>query len=571
MKISKKATTIAVINQKGGTGKTTTCENLGVGLAMEGKKVLLVDADPQGSLTVSMGWQDPDALPTTLSTLMQKAMNDQCIPPGEGILHHAEGVDLIPANIELAGLEVALVNTMSREKVMKQVLESAKREYDYILIDCTPSLGMLTVNALAAADSALIPVQAQYLSAKGLEQLLQTVQKVRRQINPKLKIEGILLTMTDSRTIYGQQISNLIRQAYGKHLKVFDQTIPRSVRAAETSTTGKSIFQYDPKGKVAEAYHSIAKEVLTNAENSLNVSLRGADDIFSTEESRQEQQREQVQQIPIGELFPFKNHPFKVLDDESMQRTVESVEQYGVLSPLIARPRPEGGYEIISGHRRQHAAQLAGLETLPVIVRQMDDDAAVLLMVDSNLQRENILPSERAFAYKMKLEALKNQGARSDLTSPQVAAKFRSDDAVAKDQGISGDTVRRYIRLTNLVPELLDMVDEKKIAFNPAVELSYLDTNQQRDFLEAMQDTQNAPSLSQAQRLKKLAQEGHFSYDVAFAVMGEEKKDELDKVVIKNDTLRKYFPRSYTPKQMEDTIIKLLDQWQRKQQRQNER
>ena len=254
MKISKKATTIAVINQKGGTGKTTTCENLGVGLAIEGKKVLLVDADPQGSLTVSMGWQDPDALPTTLSTLMQKAMNDQCIPPGEGILHHAEGVDLIPANIELAGLEVALVNTMSREKVMKQVLESTKRQYDYILIDCTPSLGMLTVNALAAADSALIPVQAQYLSAKGLEQLLQTVQKVRRQINPKLKIEGILLTMTDSRTIYGQQISNLIRQAYGKHLKVFEQTIPRSVRAAETSTTGKSIFQYDPKGKVAEAY-----------------------------------------------------------------------------------------------------------------------------------------------------------------------------------------------------------------------------------------------------------------------------------------------------------------------------
>ena len=307
------------------------------------------------------------------------------------------------------------------------------------------------------------------------------------------------------------------------------------------------------------------------SKGSLNVSLKGADDIFSTEESRQEQQREQVQQISIGELFPFKDHPFKVLDDESMQRTVESVEQYGVLSPLIARPRPEGGYEIISGHRRQHAAQLAGLDTLPVIVRNMDDDAAVLLMVDSNLQRENILPSERAFAYKMKLEALKNQGARSDLTSPQVAAKFRSDDVVAKDQGISGDTVRRYIRLTSLIPELLDMVDEKKIAFNPAVELSYLDTNQQRDFLEAMQDTQNAPSLSQAQRLKKLAQEGHFSYDVAFAVMGEEKKGELDKVVIKNDTLRKYFPRSYTPKQMEDTIIKLLDQWQRKQQRQNER
>ena len=306
--------------------------------------------------------------------------------------------------------------------------------------------------------------------------------------------------------------------------------------------------------------------------NSLNVSLKGADDIFSTEESRQEQQREQVQQIPIGELFPFKDHPFKVLDDESMQRTVESVEQYGVLSPLIARPRPEGGYEIISGHRRQHAAQLAGLDVLPVIVRQMDDDAAVLLMVDSNLQRENILPSERAFAYKMKLEAIKNQGARSDLTSGQIVQKSKlSIERVAEDAGEGYKTVQRFIRLTNLVPELLDMVDEKKIAFNPAVELSYLDEAQQRDFLEAMNDTQNAPSLSQAQRLKKLAQEGHFSYDVAFAVMGEEKKDELDKVVIKNDTLRKYFPRSYTPKQMEDTIIKLLDQWQRKQQRQNER
>ena len=308
--------------------------------------------------------------------------------------------------------------------------------------------------------------------------------------------------------------------------------------------------------------------------NSLNVSLKGADDIFSTEESRQEQQREQVQQIPIGELFPFKNHPFKVLDDESMQRTVESVEQYGVLSPLIARPRPEGGYEIISGHRRQHAAQLAGLDALPVIVRQMDDDAAVLLMVDSNLQRETILPSERAFAYKMKLEAMKHQAGRPTQDNySQVGNNFGtlSSEEMAEELGTSKNQIFRYIRLTNLVPELLDMVDEKKIAFNPAVELSYLDESQQRDFLEAMNDTQNAPSLSQAQRLKKLAQEGHFSYDVAFAVMGEEKKDELDKVVIKNDTLRKYFPRSYTPKQMEDTIIKLLEQWQRKRQQQHDR
>ena len=304
---------------------------------------------------------------------------------------------------------------------------------------------------------------------------------------------------------------------------------------------------------------------------SLNVSLKGADDIFSTEESRQEQQREQVQQIPIGELFPFKNHPFKVLDDESMQRTVESVEQYGMLSPLIARPRPEGGYEIISGHRRQHAAQLAGLDTLPVIVRQMDDDAAVLLMVDSNLQRENILPSERAFAYKMKLEALKNQGARSDLTSAQVGRKLETADIVGQESGDSRNQVRRFIRLTNLIPELLDMVDEKKIAFNPAVELSYLDESQQRAFLEAMNDTQNAPSLSQAQHLKKMAQQGEFSYEKAFDVMGQEKKSEKDTVTIKNETLRKYFPRSYTPKQMEEKIIQLLDAWQKKQQRSNER
>ena len=304
---------------------------------------------------------------------------------------------------------------------------------------------------------------------------------------------------------------------------------------------------------------------------SLNVSLKGADDIFSTEESRQEEQREQVQQIPIGELFPFKNHPFKVLDDDSMSDTVESVKQYGVLSPLIARPRPKGGYEIISGHRRQHAAELAGLETLPVIVREMSDDAAVILMVDSNLQREHILPSERAFAYKMKLDAIKNQGARSDLTSPQVASKFRSDDEVAKGQGISGDTVRRFIRLTNLIPELLDMVDNKTVSFNPAVELSYLSPEQQQEVIRAMDDTQNFPSVSQAKRIKKLAQDGTFTTETVVAIMGEEKKSELDTVTIKNDTLKKYFPRSYTPKQMEDTIIKLLEQWQKKRQRSEER
>ena len=304
-----------------------------------------------------------------------------------------------------------------------------------------------------------------------------------------------------------------------------------------------------------------------------NLALKGLDDLFSTEENRQEEQREQVQQIPIDELHPFTNHPFKVLDDEAMTRTVESIAQYGVLAPLIARPRPDGdGYEIISGHRRQYAAKLAGLDTLPVIVRQMSDDAAVILMVDSNLQREHILPSERALAYKMKLDAMRRTSGRpSKENVSQIGTQKRSDQIMAEELGESRNQIQRFIRLTNLIPELLDMVDEKKISFNPAVELSYLDESQQRDFLEAMEDTQNAPSLSQAQQLKKMAQQGEFSYEKAFDVMGQEKKSEKDTVTIKNETLRKYFPRSYTPKQMEEKIIQLLDAWQKKQQRRNER
>ena len=301
--------------------------------------------------------------------------------------------------------------------------------------------------------------------------------------------------------------------------------------------------------------------------NGLNVALKGLDDLFSSEETRQEEQREQVQQIPVNELFPFKNHPFKVLDDDAMTRTVESISQFGVLAPLIARPRPEGGYEIISGHRRKHAAELAHLDTLPVIVRNMEDDAATILMVDSNLQREHILPSERAFAYKMKLNAMRRTSGRPSKENPrQVVGNFETAEIIGKESGESGRQVQRFIRLTNLVPELLDMVDEKKISFNPAVELSYLDAKQQQDFLEAMDASQNAPSLSQAIRIKKLAQQSEFSYDAVYDIMNEEKKSELDTVTIKNETLRKYFPRSYTPRQMESIIIKLLDQWQLKKQ-----
>ena len=298
--------------------------------------------------------------------------------------------------------------------------------------------------------------------------------------------------------------------------------------------------------------------------NNLNVTLKGLDELlFSTEEQRQEEKREQVQQIPIDELYPFTNHPFKVLEDDSMAQTVKSIKEYGILSPLIARPRPDGdGYEIISGHRRQFAAREAGLETLPVIVRDMDDDAATILMVDSNLQREQISPSEKAFAYKMKLDALKHQGARSDLTSRQVVGKLEAAALVGKVSDESGRQVQRYVRLTNLIPELLDMVDNKKISFNPAVELSYLDEKQQRAFLEAMDSTQNAPSVSQAQKLKKMAQKGEFTAEKASESREQEKKSELDTVTIKNEILRKYFPRNYTPRQMEQKIIQLLDAWQ---------
>lgn len=302
-----------------------------------------------------------------------------------------------------------------------------------------------------------------------------------------------------------------------------------------------------------------------------NISLTSYDDIFETDESRAESQLERVQNISISELVPFKDHPFKVVDDEAMLRTTESIAQYGVLTPLIARPLEGGGYEIISGHRRAHAAEMAGLTEVPVLVRQMDDDAATVLMVDSNLQRENILPSERAYAYKMKLEAMKHQGSRSDLTSCQVGTKLRSDQLVAENTGDSARTVQRYIRLTNLIPELLEMVDQKQISFNPAVELSYLAPEEQEIFMQAMDEVQASPSLSQAQRLKKLAQEGDFTMDAAKEIMNEVKKGDLERVTFRNEQLRKYFPRSYTTQQMQDTIIKLLDQWQKKKARDQER
>ncbi len=563
---------IAIANQKGGVGKTTTCANLGIGLAQAGKKVLLIDGDPQGSLTISLGNPQPDKLPFTLSDAMGRILMDEPLRLGEGILHHPEGVDLMPADIQLSGMEVSLVNAMSRETILRQYLDTLKGQYSHILIDCQPSLGMLTVNALAAANRIIIPVQAEYLPAKGLEQLLSTVNKVKRQINPKLQIDGILLTMVDSRTNFAKEISALLRETYGSKIKVFGTEIPHSVRAKEISAEGKSIFAHDPSGKVAEGYKNLTKEVLKLEKQREKIELASVDDLFSTEEGRQDAKLEKIQEIPLSELHPFKNHPFKVKDDEAMMETADSIKQYGVLVPAIARPDPEGGYELVAGHRRHRASELAEKETMPVIVRDLDDDAATIIMVDSNLQRESLLPSERAFAYKMKLDAIKHQGARTDLTSVQVEQKLSARDRVAKDAGErSGIQVMRYIRLTELIPELMDMVDEKKIALNPAYELSFLKKEEQTDLLDAMDSEQATPSLSQAQRLKKYSQEGHLTLDMMRVIMGEEKKSDLDKVTFTSDTLRKYFPKSYTPQRMQETIIKLLEAWQKKRQRDQER
>lgn len=562
---------IAIANQKGGVGKTTTCANLGIGLAQAGKKVLLIDGDPQGSLTISLGNPQPDKLPFTLSDAMGKILMDQPIRTGEGILHHAEGVDLMPADIQLSGMEVSLVNAMSRETILRQYLDTLKGQYSHILIDCQPSLGMLTVNALAAANRIIIPVQAEYLPAKGLEQLLSTVNKVKRQINPKLQIDGILLTMVDSRTNFAKEISALLRETYGSKIKVFGTEIPHSVRAKEISAEGKSIFAHDPGGKVAEGYRNLTKEVLKLEKQREKIELASVDDLFSTEEGRQDAKLEKIQEIPLSELHPFKNHPFKVKDDEAMMETADSIKQYGVLVPAIARPDPEGGYELVAGHRRHRASELADKETMPVIVRDLDDDAATIIMVDSNLQRESLLPSERAFAYKMKLDAMKHQGERVDLTSSQVGTKLRADEILAQQAGSSRNQIQRYIRLTELIPELLDMVDEKKIALNPAYELSFLKKEEQVDLLDAMDSEQATPSLSQAQRLKKYSQEGHLTLDMMRVIMGEEKKSDLDRVTFTSDTLRKYFPKSYTPQRMQETIIKLLEAWQKKRQRDQER
>lgn len=496
---------IAITNQKGCVGKTTTYSNLSIGLAE--KKVLLIDVDPQGSLSISLDYSRPDTLPVTLSDMMGKVLTDTPIQLGDGILNHAEGVDLMPADIRLSGMEVSLVNAMSRETILRHYLDTVKWDYIHILIDCQPSLGMLTFNALAAANRVLIPVQVEYLSAKGLEQLLQTISKVRRQINPKLQIDGILLTMVDGRTNFAKEISALLRETYGSKIKVFGSEIPRSVQAKEISAEGKSIYAHDPEGKVV-AYKNLTKEVLKLEKQRENVKLASVDDLFSTEESRAVASREKVVEIPLSELHPFKDHPFKVKDDEAMMETADSIRQYGILVPAIVRPDADCGYELVAGQWRHHASELAGKETMPCIVCDLDDDASTIIMVDSNLQREELLSSERAFAYKMKLEAMKHQGERVDLTCSQVGNKFagkKPSEILAEQADQSKNQIFRFIRLTELIPPLLDMVDEKKIVLSTAYELSFLKPEKQAQLVETMDYEQAIPSLSQEQRMKKFS------------------------------------------------------------------
>ena len=544
-KVMKDCKVLALCSQKGGVGKTTSCVNLAVGLAKAGKKVLVIDNDPQGSMTASLGYHNPDELPITLATILTKIVEDELFENTLGILHHQEGIDLIPANIELSGMEVSLVNIMSRELVLKQYIERMREEYNYILIDCMPSLGMLTINALASVDAVIIPVQAAYLPVMGLEQLIRTIGKVRRQLNKQLKIGGILITMVDNRTNYARDISDLIFDTYGNQIKIFPQSIPFSVRAAEISAEGISIFEHDPKGKVACAYKSLTEEVWMKGRSASKIKLTSYDELLGGGEETND-----IQQVSLEHLHSFENHPFQVNDDEAMAELVESVKEEGILTALLVRPLGDGEYEIIAGHRRRHAAQLAGLKEVPVIIRNMDQDTAVRAMVDSNLQRPNILPSEKAFAYRMNMEAMNHQG-----TSGGISAKD-----IGKNANDSARQVYRYIRLTYLMNDLLNAVDRDVIGLQVGVELSYLTVPEQEMVEEVHESTGKYPSLEQAKKIRQHREEKTLTKEIVrLLVIGERKKKTT--VTLKQDEIKKYFPPEYDEQKIRTVICQLLEEW----------
>lgn len=551
--------TIAVANQKGGTGKTATTLSLGMALAKSGQRVLLVDTDPQGDLTKSLGWKDPDALGTTIANHLNATIEGASLDPREGILPHEEGIDLMPANIELAGMEMPILMAMSREQLVNMWMSPLKADYDFIIFDCAPTLGIIPINAFVASDSVLVPVSAEYLPASAMTGLLKTVGRVRRQINPSLEVEGILLTLFDSRNNLAREVEETIREQYGSAYRVFDTVIPRAVSASEAPSVGASIFAYDGRGKVASA---LPRRWSAVGRKKVPITLPGVDDLFTSQGERDGSAVGGVADIPLALIDPLPGHPFQVRDDEEMERLAESIAENGVLVPLTVRGAGAERYELVSGHRRKCAAELAGLESVPCIVRTMSDDEAVIAMVDSNLQREAILPSERAFAYSMRLEAMKRQGQRTDLTCAQLAHKSdgrRSRDILAEELGVSKDKVQRFIRLTRLAPELLALVDEGRMKMLPAVEVSHLSQEEQVWLLDAMEAQACTPSHAQAVKMKRYSKEGSLTSALVRSIMEEEKPNRVEQVKIPRKSIARFFKSSATKDEIESRIVRALE------------
>ena len=551
--------TIAVANQKGGTGKTATTLSLGMALAKSGQRVLLVDTDPQGDLTKSLGWKDPYALGTTIANHLNATIEGASLDPREGILPHEEGIDLMPANIELAGMEMPILMAMSREQLVNMWMSPLKADYDFIIFDCAPTLGIIPINAFVASDSVLVPVSAEYLPASAMTGLLKTVGRVRRQINPSLEVEGILLTLFDSRNNLAREVEETIREQYGSAYRVFDTVIPRAVSAAEAPSVGASIFAYDGRGKVASA---LPRRWSAVGRKKVPITLPGVDDLFTSQGERDGSAVGGVADIPLALIDPLPGHPFQVRDDEEMERLAESIAENGVLVPLTVRGAGAERYELVSGHRRKCAAELAGLESVPCIVRTMSDDEAVIAMVDSNLQREAILPSERAFAYSMRLEAMKRQGQRTDLTCAQLAHKSdgrRSRDILAEELGVSKDKVQRFIRLTRLAPELLALVDEGRMKMLPAVEVSHLSQEEQVWLLDAMEAQACTPSHAQAVKMKRYSKEGSLTSALVRSIMEEEKPNRVEQVKIPRKSIARFFKSSATKDEIESRIVRALE------------
>lgn len=551
---------IAIVNQKGGVAKTTTTVNLGIGLVREGKKVLLIDADSQGSLSSSLGVEEPDELDVTLSTIMGKVINEEDYGKREGVIVHEEGVSFLPCNIELSGLEVTLVNTMRREYILKEYITSVRNLYDYILIDCNSSLGMVTMNALTAADSVIIPIEAAYLSIKGLQQLITTLGRTKKYLNPNLGIEGIVFTKMVGRTNYAKEIKSMVEEIYGKNVRVFGAVIPHSVRAAETSAEYSSMTQEE---KLRRRIRSSQRRCLQmNKSNSASkIKMKSFDDLFGTNENLEQANANggEIREIPLASLHTFRNHPFQIHEDK-LEEMVESVRQYGVLVPGIARMRPQGGYEIIAGHTRKAACELAGLDTMPMFIRNLNDDEATIVMVDSNIQREDIFPSEKARAYSMRYYAMKHQGIKGD--------KGSSLDIMSEETGENAKKIQRYIRLAKLSDELLDFVDRKKIGFIQGVDLSYLNEEQQQWVLDIILDRNIFPNIEQSARLKASCRENMLTQEeVRNIMLPEQVLAKPRKVTFKADRLDDYFDEGYTEEKITEVIINLLDEWKKRGER----